>query len=410
MRHLVIWPVVVVVVVSALAGAAAISAKTGVSRVRAGAQTFTVNVDGANKAANQTFIGYFPNVVRVHAGDTVMFHEVGNGEPHTATIGTLVDGAVSAFAKLTPAQQNNPPRAALRADAKVPQFTAGQSLTVIPAAADPCSVAVGAPPAKTPCANTGPATFDGTQSYENSGWLGSHARFSVSISSATPPGTYYFMCLIHREGMSGKIVVVAPGTPVASPSAQAALGRRQLAAAEAQASHAVPLVRSGIEAVAAARHISLPPAVTNDTYAVLAGGPAGIDEFGPKVVHVPVGGSVTWYLLGLHSITFHATKADNDIRKVEPNGSVQFNTRAVLPAGGPGEPGKPPRGGSPTNPKFVTVASSDWNGKGFHNSGVFGNSFGPPLIEGYRITFTRAGTYHYICTVHDDMRGKIVVG
>ena len=52
---------------------------------------------------------------------------------------------------------------------------------------------------------------------------------------------------------------------------------------------------------------------------------------------------------------------------------------------------------------------STWNGRGFHSSGVFGNSF-PPLIEGYRLRFTRAGTYNYICTVHDHMKGTIVVG
>ena len=48
-------------------------------------QTFTVNVDGANKSANESFIAYYPRVMRVHAGDTVVFHEVGNGEPHTVT-------------------------------------------------------------------------------------------------------------------------------------------------------------------------------------------------------------------------------------------------------------------------------------------------------------------------------------
>jgi len=58
---------------------------------------------------------------------------------------------------------------------------------------------------------------------------------------------------------------------------------------------------------------------------------------------------------------------------------------------------------------FKVVASASWNGKGFHNSGLFGNSF-PPNIEGYKLTFTHAGTYKYICTVHDNMKGTIVVG
>jgi plastocyanin len=55
------------------------------------------------------------------------------------------------------------------------------------------------------------------------------------------------------------------------------------------------------------------------------------------------------------------------------------------------------------------VAKTSWNGKGFLNSGIFGNS-NPPVIEGYQLTFTRAGKYRYICTVHDDMKGEVDVG
>src|SRR5205823_312121 len=90
-------------------------------KARAGGQTFTVNVDGKNPAANESFIAYYPSTVRAHAGDTVVFHYVGVGEPHTVTLGTLANGAVAAFEKLTPKQlQGAPPKSALRADAKVP--------------------------------------------------------------------------------------------------------------------------------------------------------------------------------------------------------------------------------------------------------------------------------------------------
>jgi plastocyanin len=409
MRRVAMWSAAMgVVVVGVLLGAGVLSAKTSGPRVRSSVQTFTVNVDGSNKVANETFDAYFPNVVRVHPGDTVVFHYVGVGEPHTATLGTLVDGAVSAFAKLTPAQQNNPPAAALAADAKLPQFTQGQSLNTTPSAVDPCYLTSGVPSPKAPCAKT-PTAFDGTQSYQNSGWFAKNARFTVHISGSTRPGTYNFMCLFHREGMTGKIVVVSASTPVPSPSAQAAVGQHQLAAMEAQIAPFVPVVRKGLQALAAAKHVQLPASVTAGTAPALAGGP-GIDEYGPKVIKVPVGGSVTWYLLGLHSITFNATKANNDIRKTAPDGTVHFNPAALNPAGGPGEPQNPPSGGSKGKPKFVVVAKSSWNGKGFHNSGVFGNSHGPPLIEGYKITFTHAGTYKFICTVHDNMKGTVIVG
>jgi len=409
MRRFVIWSVALVcATVGVLAGASVLGAKTG--RALAEPQTFTVDVDGGNPVANESFIAYFPNVVRVHPGDTVVFQEVGNGEPHTATLGTLVNGAVSAFAKLTPTQQNNPPAAAVAADAKLPQFTEGQSFNVTPSAADPCYLASGVPSPKAPCPKTTPAAFDGTQSFENSGWLGSRAKFTVHISTAASPGTYDFICLIHREGMSGKIVVVPAGTPIPSSSAQAALGKSQLEAAEAKIAPFVPIVRQGLVALAAARHVQLPASVTAGTAPVLAGGPAGIDTFGPKVVKIPVGGSVTWYLLGLHSVTFDSTSANHDVRTTAPNGTVHLNPLALLPAGGPGEPRRAPSGGSQAKPKFVVVASSTWGGGGFHNSGVFTNSTGPPVIEGYRITFTHAGTYKYICTVHDNMKGTVIVG
>ena len=154
-----------------------------------------------------------------------------------------------------------------------------------------------------------------------------------------------------------------------------------------------------------------PPSVPN---AVVAGASAGagvngeIDEFGPRKLHIPVGGTVTWWITGDHSITFNSTKKNNDVRTVR-GGKVHLNANALAPVGGKGEPRKPPRGGTRKHVKLAVVASQRWDGKGFHSSGVFTNSE-PPNIEGYRLTFTRKGTYNYICTVHDKMKGTIVVG
>jgi plastocyanin len=75
-------------------------------------------------SATELESAYFPSVIRVHAGDTVVFHQAGTGEPHTVALCSLVDNAVSTSAGRTPAQQNNPPKAALAADAAVPQLLA----------------------------------------------------------------------------------------------------------------------------------------------------------------------------------------------------------------------------------------------------------------------------------------------
>jgi plastocyanin len=398
--------------VAALGSGAAVlgsTARHAATRAAAGSQTFTVDVDGRNPKANEAFLAYFPNVVRLHAGDTVVFHMVGNGEPHTVTLGSLTNAAVEAFDKLTPQQQHNPPASAIAADAAVPQLLPQGPGDAVQSSANPCFVQTGGPGTSI-CPNSQheqPA-FDGTQTFYNSGWLNSDQRFTVHISGGTAPGTYRFMCLLHREDMSGRLVVEPSGTAVPSPSAQFAAGQAKLASWEAQLDAAVTAERQG--------QLQAPAQAPSGTIVLAGSGsptspaPAEITEFGPKTIKIPVGGSVTWYLLGPHSITFNSTAANDDIRAKAPDGSVHLNPAALAPAGGPGEPPKPPSGGSPTKPKFAVVASSSWNGQGFHNSGVFVNSFGPPLIEGYKLTFTRAGTYHYICTVHDRMKGTVVVG
>jgi plastocyanin len=383
------------------------SGKSGNKSVaRAGAQTFRVNVDGgATKVQNEEFLAYFPSVVRVHPGDTVVFQMVGNGEPHTVTLGTLANDVVAAFDKLTPAQQNSrPPASLLRLDAKVPQLLPQGPGDAVQSTANPCFVASGEPPKKGACAKVAQPTFDGTQSFYNSGWLNSKQKFTVHISDSTLPGTYRYMCALHREGMTAKIVVVSASTPVASPAAQFAAGQRVLAGLVRKLAPALKAERQGKP--------PLPVTVPGAPYVLAgSGSPAvnegGIAEFGPKAVTIPVGGSVTWWLIGVHTITFNSTKTDNDIRLTAPNGTVHLNAKAVAPAGGPGEP-PPARGGPKSGIHFKVVTSASWNGSGFHNSGVFANS-GPPVVEGYKLTFTRAGTYKYLCTIHDNMKGTIVV-
>jgi len=387
------WKSVIVVLVAA---AVLVVAGWGGSK-HATAQSFSVLVDGHNSAANESFLSYFPNVVRVHAGDSVVFDQIGVGEPHTVTLGKLVDPVLAAFEKLTPRQQQNPPKALLAADKKLPSLLPQGPGDAIQSAANPCYLDSGAPGTKQ-CAKTAQPAFTGKQSFYNSGWLDRNQKFTVQIAKGTAPGTYHFICLLHREGMSGKIVVVPASTTVPSPSAQAV---------ESKLQPAVVALRKGLLPIPGVKIPGASPTLAG------SGSPAvqeaEIEEFGPRTVHISVGGSVTWYMLGVHTVTFNATKTNNDIRKVAPDGTVHLNPPAVSPADGPGE-GKAakPHGKSPIN--FVVVTSASWNGRGFHNSGVFGNSNPPSLIEGYKLTFTRAGTYKYICTVHDDMKGTIVVG
>jgi len=293
----------------------------------------------------------------------------------------------------------------------VPQLLPQGPGDAVQSGANPCFLASGPAPARAACAKTAQPDFTGTQSYYNSGWLASKQKFTVHLSSSISPGTYRFMCLLHREGMTGKIVVVPSAQSVPSPSAQYVAGQKVLQGIEAKLAPAVAALRVG--------KAPIPVSIPAKSHILAGSGSnsvqeAEISEFGPKVVKIPVGGSVTWYLIGPHSITFNSNSSNNDIRAVAPDGSVHINVKAVAPVNSPGEPRSSGGGGgggpSKGPPKFKVVASTSWNGVGFHNSGVFANSFGPPLIEGYKITFTRAGKYKYICTVHDDMKGEVDVG
>jgi plastocyanin len=401
------WAAASIVTCGLLAGGGVALANTATRGGASVSQVFTVNVDGVNAKANETFVAYFPRSSTVHPGDSVVFHYVGVGEPHTVTLGSLADRAVGLFVDLTPKQQQQgpPPPALLAADAALPQLLPSGPGDATASAANPCYLRSGLPgTALCPRSQHEQPAFDGSQSFYNSGWLDANQRWTVHISSATPPGTYRFICLLHREFMNGKVTVVPSDKAIASPSEQYALGQKQQAGMEAALAPAVTALRQGKPPVAKA---ALP------ANSALAGSaamvPAQIDEFGPKTIKIPVGGSVTWYFLGAHTITFNSDKTNNDIRFNAPDGTTHINPKAAAPAGGPGEP--PPAKNGPTSGIHLkVVATSTWNGHGFHSSGVFANSFGPPLIEGYRLTFTKAGTYTYICTVHDHMKGQVVVG
>jgi plastocyanin len=390
-----------------VAGAALLVTVGAFGRPTAGVQTFTVKVDGKNPSANEAFLGYYPSTVKLHAGDSVTFHEVGNGEPHTVTMGTLINPAVAGYDELSPAQlRGAPPKSLQLLDARIPSLFPQGPGDANQAAANPCYLASGAPPKTGACPKTAAPAFDGTQSFYNSGWLDSNQTWTIHLSTSTAPGTYHFMCLLHREGMSGQLDVMPSSTAVPSPRAQFAAGEKKLAAAEAVLRPAVVALRQ--------RKPPIPGLKLPGQNVVLAGSgmpgsavDAAITEFGKSKISISVGGSVIWYLIGPHSITFNSDRSNDDIRLDAANGTVHINPKAVAPAGGPGEPSTPPKGGKGIT--FKVVAKTSWDGKGFLNSGVFGNS-DPPAIEGYQLTFTKAGKYKYICTVHDGMKGEVDVG
>jgi plastocyanin len=398
---------IAVVVVAAACSSSKSSTSSGGAGTSA-ANTVNVNVDGKNANPAMTFTSYFPSAVTVHPGDTVQFTLQDTGEPHTVALGTLADAAVTAFSKLTPQQQQGqPPPAAQAADNALPQLLPNGPGDAVASAAVPCFLATANPPTSGACpaGSDRQPDFDGTQKFYNSGWLTADQPFVVKLASNIKPGVYQYMCLLHRESMSGKITVVPASTPVPSPAEQAQTGAQDL-------QKVVASLQPAVTALAQGKQPELSQFIPAGD--VLAGSglqsvqSAQIDGFGPKSVSIPVGGSVTWLVIGDHTISFNAPTS---AQGVKTPGAPHINVQAAAPAGGPGfNPAAQNGGGPPSSgpPKPTITNGGKWDGTGFRSSGL-ALSF-PPNLEGFKLTFTRAGTYTYKCLIHFNMEGTVKVG
>ncbi len=216
----------------------ATTATTGAS----GARTYAVEVDHKSSDVATSLTAFFPAELTAHPGDTVDFKLQDNGEPHTVTLGTLANAAVT---KSNPNDQNAPPPPE---DAKLPNLFPQGPGDAVQAAAVSCFLPAGTDPPKADACATDQQKqpdFDGTQSYYNSGWLSADTDFKVKIADATKPGTYKYMCLVHREGMSGTITVVDKSQTGPSAADQKAKGAQQAADILSKLKPAIDALPSG---------------------------------------------------------------------------------------------------------------------------------------------------------------------
>jgi plastocyanin len=297
-------------------------------------------------------------------------------------------------------------------DAKLPPLLPDlPTQPISQAAAQPCFLATGdAPTDNTACSADQmqpQPDFDGTQTFYNSGWLEDQQVFTVKLASTIAPGTYNYFCLLHREGMSGTITIVDKATAVAKPADQTATGTQALADMVSKLQPEFDKLASLTADTAQAG------AVSQDVQE------AEVNEFGAKDLTISTGGSVTWTVFGPHSIAFNAPESARPILKKDADGTVSFNEEGLNPApeGSPGQvlpdPNAPPDESAPPpdeNAPPTLIDGGAWDGQGFRSSGLI-LSFGPgdPGYSAYKLTFSTAGTYTYICTVHTDMQGTITV-
>ena len=383
--------------VTLLAGVALVGGACGSSSKKSATsgETRSINVDGKSSQFLSGFLAYFPNNVTVHPGDTIQFKEIWTGEPHTVTMGTLVE------AGLTAAQAAGPDKDPGPAFDSLPTLLPRGPGDVSQNAGQPCFLETGAPPgnAATPCAKTAQPAFNGKQSYYNSGFLAKDTTYTVKLASDIAPGSYHYYCNLHGPSMSGTITVAAASNKIPSQADVDAAAKSQLDGLSNQMLPAYQAAQAG--------HPQLPPGIAPNLAGLLAQNvpTVEVEQFLPANIQAKVGQKVSWTVLGPHTVTFGAPDPIPPIVTVAPDGGVHVNLQAAAPSPAPSSP--PPAANPNAAPKPQTIDGGTYSGTGFHNSGIEA-SFPPGLIT-YTITFSKAGTYAYACMIHPGMTGIVTV-
>lgn len=363
-----------------------------------------------------SFLSYFPKEVKVHPGDTVSFTSVFTGEPHSVSLGTLVnEGLNAADSHLSDPNFDSSTIPQLAAIPPMLPQGPGDANQV---SAAPCYVVSGNPPGPgaTPCPNHSatPPEFTGTESFFSSGFMPEGDVYNVKLASSVKPGTYRYFCTLHGVEMQGAITVVPSGDKLPTAAENKAAG-------DAELQKSVSALQPAVDAAKNAPPDKAVAGVGSEQVRE-----ASANIFGPAIATIPVGGTVDWTLLGPHTISFNPPADTKPIIARAPDGLVHFNPKSAEPAGGgvpqPQPPGGDQGGGGASTtttaaattttggapPPPTTIDGGSFAGSGYYSSGIY-LSF-PPMLFSYKLKFTKAGTYSYECLIHPGMTGAVKVG
>jgi plastocyanin len=321
-------------------------------------QTYTVLVGAENVKRGLDVMAYFPQMLRIHAGDTVLWKQ-NTHEIHTVTF--LAGAALPELIIPVPATPPLP-----------------GPLMLNPQVAFPAGPADG--------------MYDGS-TYANSGVMstdpGQPTEWSLTF---TQEGTFNYICVVHGAMMSGRIVVVGSSVKIPSPIAIARQAKRvtiqKLAHANAllgQAMSKVPKAKRNLDGTR--------------TYTVLIGWSQGqydLMRFFPKNLVVHPNDTVIFRLSKTndapHTVTFYNGAAD-----------IPF----IVPV--PNPPGPPfllinPEVLAPIQPGVPLTSS------GIFSSGLLAPGDPGPTSYTLKIGDT-SGNFPYDCILHDSsgMTGMLKV-
>jgi plastocyanin len=364
---------------------------------------FTITADRAASIPaghKWSFNDFFPRSAIIATGSSFQFTNEGF---HTATLlptswSVAADNDVNGVVSVDTDDAKLNPNGTIKTLENIPPL--------LPAPAAGCGTA------ETPC------EFDGTSIVSMGAPLaGPPAPFVVKVTA--PPGTYSFHCRVH-PGMAGTLTVVAAGAQGVTTAASAD------AAAAAQATEDVAAGMAAETAASTAGKVKNANGTT--TWKLTAGtsDPAGrvaVLDMLPRSVTIKKGDTVVWRPLDRnepHTITFPKDLGSDAVPLCEgPGGTDVPAVPTVVPPtspldfacnGGPVHEFEFTGGNGVTHITSPTTVSD--SGIVAYRSEASG--FDLPIQAmrtswWVRFTGAKAGTYHYVCMIHDGMEGTIVV-
>ena len=401
-----------------------------------GGEERTVLIDYRHDEFASAFLQYYPEKVKVRQGDVVKFRQSWTGEPHSVTMGQVVDDLYE-YAPLL--MQYDSVEAAreggvteeqidlvLTTLAKTPGMT--DDFRIAQGGAEPCFVADkdDVPAfsdaetdevnidARCPVEARKQVPFDGRQALYNSGFIpydGPQGNtFELPVAEDAEPGTYKYFCNYHWIFMGGEVEVVAKGEKIPSQAEVSKQARQEI---DADAKDALAKVEQAEEKAIGdtIRETVEGPEGEETTEVVLplAGknidqeAPVIINEFFPRKFTVEVGDKVTWTVDGApHTVSFNVPKYF-PIFTVADDGEITWDPKSHEPVGFDVPPPEEDRTefGEASN---RVIDAGEWDGTGgFHSSGAI-----DPGTK-FSVTFTKAGTYPYACVLHPQMVGSLTV-
>ena len=359
-----------------------------------GGEERTVLVDYRHDEFTSAFLRYYPEQVTVRPGDVVNFRQTWTGEPHSVTMGKVVDDAFvlaerfkkydSEEAAIAGGESPESIAAFLGSLGGLPGMTAYQGYEIYQEGAQPCYIADPAdvptwsdseteqinPDAKCPEGGEEQPEFTGREGLYNSGFIppeGENANaFQVPIAEDAEPGTYTYFCNYHWTNMSGTVEIVAADADIPSQQDVNRQARKEIEEDAKLALERVEETREAEDGSGKVGDLTLPLAGRDaeDEFTVI------INEFLPRKVEAEVGKPVTWTVDGIdHTISFNVPKYF-PIFTVKDDREVVWEPNSFEPVGWTvPEPGEPEGPEEEPPPRKVDVG--EWDGKGgFRSSGA----------------------------------------